>query len=128
MNQIECNRTFLFSLDRKAPKFLPIKFTLRIGHTGQRGKRVETEQLEDHVANKGRGWADNWRRKIATRNANPGARHEPGLLLSSFGLPVLRRCKPLRVDGNRLDVNFQASTVRPSIRHRTRGYRTLRGI
>jgi hypothetical protein len=45
-------------------------------------------------------------------NASLGNAQEFFLLLSSFGKPVFRRCKLLRVDGDRLDVDFPARAGR----------------
>ncbi len=46
-------------------------------------------------------------------DASLGNAHEFFLLLSSFGKPVFRRCKLLRVRGDKLDVDFPARNVRP---------------
>jgi hypothetical protein len=35
------------------------------------------------------------------------------LLLTNFGAPVFRRCKVLRVQGDRLDVEFPSRNIRP---------------
>jgi hypothetical protein len=46
-------------------------------------------------------------------DASPGNAQEFFLLLTSFGAPVFRRCKLLRVRGDKLDVEFPARNLQP---------------
>jgi hypothetical protein len=46
-------------------------------------------------------------------DASPGNADEFFLLLTSFGAPVFRRCKVLRVQGNKLDVEFPTRMTPP---------------